>query len=72
MGPFLLKAVYRPADGGGIRAHVAELPEVAVTAPTRAEAEKFLLEALREHLLALDRPRRGPGEDETLVVRLPD
>lgn len=49
-------AVYEPVEGGWVHAHLAEIPGVITAAPTRADAEVMLLDALREYLLSFTDP----------------
>ncbi|MCA1672991.1 MAG: type II toxin-antitoxin system HicB family antitoxin, partial [Actinobacteria bacterium] len=49
-------AVYEVVDGGWVHAHLPELPGVITAAPTRADAEVMLLDALREYLLSFTDP----------------
>jgi predicted RNase H-like HicB family nuclease len=50
--PLTFTAVYETVDGGWVHAHLAEIPGVITAAPSRAEAEDMLLDALREYLLS--------------------
>lgn len=43
-------AVYSTVEDGWVQAQLAELPAVVTAAPTRAEAEELLVDALREYL----------------------
>jgi predicted RNase H-like HicB family nuclease len=47
-----LTAVYEPVEDGWVQARIREMPGVITAAPTRAEAEAMLLDALREFLLS--------------------
>lgn len=47
-----LTAVYEPVENGWVQARIREMPGVVTAAPTRAEAEDMLLDALREFLLS--------------------
>ncbi len=57
-----LTAVYEPVDNGWVQARIREMPGVITTAPTRAEAEDLVLDALREFLLSFSKDVEG---DET-------
>jgi predicted RNase H-like HicB family nuclease len=46
-------AIYEPVENGWVQARIRELPPVITCAPTRAEAEDMLLDAVREYLLSL-------------------
>lgn len=50
--PLTFTAVYETVEGGWVSAHLAEIPGVITAAPSRAEAEDMLLDALREYLLS--------------------
>ena len=47
-----LTAVYEPVENGCVQARIEEIPGVITAAPTRAEAEELLGDALRDYLLA--------------------
>ena len=47
-----LTAIYEPVEDGWVQARIREMPGVITAAPTRAEAEDMLLDALREFLLS--------------------
>ncbi|MGH3686777.1 MAG: type II toxin-antitoxin system HicB family antitoxin [Pseudonocardiaceae bacterium] len=49
-------AVYETVEGGWVHAHLAEIPGVITAAPSRADAEVMLLDALREYLLSFTDP----------------
>lgn len=57
-----LTAVYEPVENGWIQARIREMPGVITAAPTQAEAEDLLLDALREFLLSFAGDADG-GED---------
>jgi hypothetical protein len=47
-----LTAIYEVIDNGWVQARLEEIPAVITCAPTRAEAEELLLDAIREYLLS--------------------
>jgi predicted RNase H-like HicB family nuclease len=47
-----LTPVYEKVEGGWTHATIRELPAVITAAPSRAEAEELLLDALREFLMS--------------------
>lgn len=57
-GPYTLK--YEDLSDGWVRAQVAEQPEVAAEAPTRAEAREMTLTALIGLLHASSKPESAP------------
>jgi predicted RNase H-like HicB family nuclease len=66
-----LTAVYEPVENGWVQARIREMPGVITAAPTRAEAEDMLLDALREFLLSFrsdsDGDETGSGHDVSPV-----
>lgn len=72
---FDLTAIFQVVEEGWVQARVRELPGVITVAPTREEAEEFLIDALGEYLMAGEIDDDGPpdGGDETglkVAVRL--
>lgn len=67
-------AVYETVEGGWVHAHLAEIPGVITAAPSRADAEVMLLDALREYLLSFTDPAAAgqladsPTELDTVEV----
>ncbi|MDQ3914181.1 MAG: hypothetical protein M3323_02455 [Actinomycetota bacterium] len=59
-----LTAVYEPVEDGWIQARIREMPGVITAAPTRAEAEELLLDALREFLLSFGAEADADAADE--------
>jgi predicted RNase H-like HicB family nuclease len=51
-----LTAVFETVEEGWTQARVREMPEVITAAPTRAEAETLLRDALLEYLATLSQP----------------
>lgn len=51
-----LTAVFEVVEGDWVQARIRELPEVITAAPTRAEAEDLLRDALLEYLASLSEP----------------
>jgi predicted RNase H-like HicB family nuclease len=61
---FELTAVFRTVENGWVQASLQEVPGVITVAPTRAEAESMLADALHEYLLALgQQERQGLADD---------
>ena len=61
--PVTLTAVYESVENGWVQARLEELPAVITAAPTRAEAEELLDDALAEYLASLDAPPlAGPDQ----------
>lgn len=61
-----LTAIYEPVENGWVQARIVEMPGVITAAPTRAEAEDMLLDALREFLLSFGKDaeaRDAPGAE---------
>lgn len=58
-----LTPVYEEVEGGWTQATIRELPAVITAAPSRAEAEEMLLDALREFLMSF-----GDGPEESAHV----
>ena len=56
-----LTAIYEPVEDGWVQARIREMPGVITAAPTRAEAEDMLLDALREFLLSFR--SEGDGDE---------
>lgn len=54
-------AVYEPVENGWTQACIKELPGVITAAPTLDEAKEWLVDALREYLLALQESGPGPS-----------
>jgi predicted RNase H-like HicB family nuclease len=70
-----LTGVYQPVENGWIQAGIEELPGVITAAPSLDEAKEYLVDALKEYLLALgDEPASSlaaEGEHkEPLVLSL--
>ena len=59
-----LTAVFESVEGGWVQGRVAELPGVITAAPTRAQAEEDLRDALKEYLLSL---QEAPLDEEVSV-----
>ncbi len=55
-------AIYETVEDGWVQARIQELPGVITAAPSLEEAKEFLLDAVREYLLAL-----GEGEVDTTL-----
>ena len=66
-----LTAIFEPDENDWVQATIREIPGVITAAPTRAEAEDMLLDALREYLLSLqvDPPPIG-GDRETAKLQI--
>lgn len=66
-------AVYEIVENGWVQAQLAEIPGVLTAAPTRAEAEVMLLDALREYLLSFTDPTaagaKSASASATIEVR---
>lgn len=58
-GELTLTAIYETVEKGWVQARVQELPEVITAAPTRAEAEESLKDAVLEYLASLSEPLAG-------------
>jgi predicted RNase H-like HicB family nuclease len=57
-----LTAVYESVEDGWIQARIREIPGVITAAPSRKEAEDYLLDALREYLLSFQENVVSSGE----------
>jgi predicted RNase H-like HicB family nuclease len=68
---FELTAVFRTVEDGWVQATLQELPGVITVAPTRAEAEAMLADALHEYLLALGQLEREGSDDDDEGSRAP-
>ena len=66
-----LTAIYESVENGWVQARIREMPGVITAAPTRAEAEVMLLDALQEFLLSFGTEEGavlpGAGHDERPV-----
>ena len=51
--------MYESVENGWVQARIREMPGVITAAPTRAEAEDMLLDALEEFLLSFARDVAG-------------
>lgn len=64
-------AVYETVEDGWIQARLLELPGVITAAPSQAEAEDLLLDALQEYLMSLQEEsvpsQRQSSENERKV-----
>jgi predicted RNase H-like HicB family nuclease len=58
-GELVLTAIYQIVERDWVQARVEELPEVITVAPTRAEAEEALKDAVLEYLASLSEPLNG-------------
>jgi predicted RNase H-like HicB family nuclease len=58
-GELLLTAIYETVEGDWVQGRIQELPEVITAAPTRAEAEEALKDAVLEYLASLSEPLNG-------------
>lgn len=66
-----LTAVFQPDENGWVQATIREIPGVITAAPTRAEAEDLLLDALREYLLSFQvEPPPLERDRETSQLRI--
>ncbi|HEX2294126.1 MAG TPA: hypothetical protein VHN37_02330 [Actinomycetota bacterium] len=66
-----LTAVFEPDEGDWIQATIREIPGVVTAAPSRAEAEELLLDALREYLLSFQiEPPPLEHEPDTTQLRI--
>lgn len=68
-----LTAIYETVENDWVQARIAEIPGVITVAPTRAEVEELLLDALREYLLSFQEdpsPDLGSGETASLEILL--
>lgn len=54
-----LTAVYESVENGWVQARIREMPGVITAAPTRAEAQNLLLDALTEFLLSFGKDADG-------------
>lgn len=58
-------ATYSEVENGWIQARIMEIPGVITAAPTRAEAQELLLDALREYLLSFqEEPPTSPDQND--------
>lgn len=67
----MFTAVFETVEDGWTQARIAELPGVITAAPSRAETEDLLADALREYLLAATKSQvdvDGAGERAPLAV----
>ena len=58
-GELTLTAIYETVEDDWVQARVQELPEVITAAPTRAEAEDSLKDAVLQYLASLSEPLVG-------------
>jgi hypothetical protein len=56
--PISISIVYEPVEPGWIQARIEGIPEVITAGPTKDEARRLVLDALREYLLSI----RGNGD----------
>jgi predicted RNase H-like HicB family nuclease len=64
-----LTAVFETVEEGWTQARIREMPEVITAAPTRAEAEALLRDALLQYLATLSQPlddNSVPGDRQDL------
>lgn len=66
-----LTAIFEPDENDWVQARIREIPGVVTAAPTRAEAEEFLLDALREYLLSFQvEPAQPEGDGEIAQLQI--
>jgi predicted RNase H-like HicB family nuclease len=66
-----LTAIFEPDENDWVQARIGEIPGVITAAPTRAEAEELLLDALREYLLSFQvDPPPSDHASETTQLRI--
>lgn len=60
-----LTALYEEVEGGWVQARLVEIPGVITAAPTQAEVQDLLVDALREYLLSFTEPAASESADGT-------
>ena len=67
---FTLTAVFETVEGGWVQGRVLELPGVITAAPTRAEAQEWLVDALHEYLVADAPTDDRPASADEVPIRV--